>query len=106
MNVVTDQEINEIAELVYASETKCVLHHDLISPESKCTTLFADIHFHMFQCWVPNAYPLANISENMIDFTKALKELACLYLQFVPVDYYSAGKTMIKQEDIPGEVRM
>lgn len=50
---------------------------------------------------VPHDYKLENVFENMINISKAVKNLAIDHLEFVPDPYCLEGKTIIDPLDIP-----
>lgn len=50
---------------------------------------------------VPHDYKLENVFENMINISKAVKNLAIEHLEFVPDPYCLEGKTIIDPLDIP-----
>jgi hypothetical protein len=50
---------------------------------------------------VPNQYRLEFVFENMINFTKGMKELAIVYTDFSPATYCKEGQTTIEPSDIP-----
>ena len=54
------------------------------------------LHFN-----VPNGYKLENVFENMINMSKAIKNLAIEHLEFVPDTNCLEGKTFIDPAEIP-----